>query len=196
MKRTVEDSNGQIRQEEERATPFPLHTGLPRDANTSDAPLETTLNPPAPPFISLSTIPDNLDTKLYQQLPTADVQVMSGMDPVTLVDYMEKLGLLVYRIDQARSTLIARKYEASSIGNPYNSAQGYPKVNTDYDLSQSSPISRVIETSFCPPPFSSIDRCEITPQSGGYQPYSGIAGSGQPLSLSYVTWKTSIIFQY
>ena len=100
----------------------------------SDTPTKTRPNPSASPFVSLDT--QNLYGKPDQQLPNTDMQVMSAMDPATLVASIEQLGIFVYRIDQARSILTAKKFQAASIEKPSDQIQYYPTSTSSAMRSQ------------------------------------------------------------
>ena len=98
--------------EKDRAITSPLENHLLMD-NMHGPPLKSKLNPTASPFTPLTMMPENVETIFDQHPPDSDVQVMSSIKPAMIAAYLERLGVLVNRIEQARSVLTARNVGGS-----------------------------------------------------------------------------------
>ena len=126
VNQTIKGSAQESRIGKDQATGSRSATDTSSDLKKSDPPIKPRSNPNTSLFASLTTMPENIDNEAYQDAPENDVYVMSAMKPVTLVAYTEMSGILVYRLEQARTTLTACRSDPSSIGRSFNQTQGSP----------------------------------------------------------------------
>ena len=87
-------------------------------------------NPSVSPFVPLTAMSKNLASEAHQEIDQNDMKVMSTMTPAALMTCLKNLGVLVYRINQARSTLRASRFEPHPVGYPTESHRSAPSSYT------------------------------------------------------------------